>query len=283
MCIWTRGSGTDGLNQDLRDVGIFRIGNRKAMKWLDKLENKRGSQPRCVLFMDSEREEVAARLTELVDLPDVLVSPTDTWMPRGKSAPTEAQLDKADGLLPHEIQQELGQWWLAVGVGKTKTPAWDIASRCNIKDRRGLILVEAKAHKTELKKEDKSGSTGANRNSIAQAFDEANCNLQSATEGSWNLSLTPRYQLSNRFAWSWKLASLGIPVVLVYLGFLNACDMDSPNTTLFHSKSKWENILKRYCKDTIDNKRWGETLDIEGTPFIPLIRDYEQSFDPEKS
>ena len=56
--------------------------------------------------------------------------------------------------------------------------------------------------------------------------------------------------------------------------------MDSANTTLFRSKTEWKRVLKEYCKDKIYNKCWGETLDIEGTPFTPLIRDYQQSFDP---
>ena len=251
------------------------------MSWLDKLDNRRGSQPRCVLFMDGEREEVAVRLSELVDLPDVLVSPTDTWMPRGKSAPTEAQLDKADGLLPHEIQQELGQWWLAVGVGKTKTPVWDIASTCNIEGKRGLILVEAKAHNNELKRYDESGSSGANRRKINLAFNEANTGLRDAIGNSWNLSLDPHYQLSNRFAWSWKLASLGVPVVLVYLGFLNAQDMacDSP---IFKCEEDWKRVLKNYSENTVDNACWEKRWDF-AAPFIPVVRSYNQPFDPKNS
>ena len=33
------------------------------------------------------------------------------------------------------------------------------------------------------------------------------------------------YSLCNRVAWAWKLAQLGVPVVWVYLGFLNATEM----------------------------------------------------------
>lgn len=248
------------------------------MSWLDKLENKRGSQPRCVLFMDGEREEVAERLTELVNLPYVKVSPDDKWMPWGKSAPGEVELDKAYGLLHSEIRQELAEWWLAVGIGKTRTPVWDIASKCSIGGNPGIIVVEAKAHYNELKKRDDSGSDGENRKSIAQAFDKANCSLHSATGGSWNLALTPHYQLSNRFAWSWKLASLGMPVVLVYLGFLNANDMacDSP---IFKSEADWKRVLKNYSENTVDNTCWEKRWDF-AAPFIPIIRSCNQPFDP---
>ncbi len=249
------------------------------MSWLDKLDNKRGSQPRCVLFMHGEREGVAERLTELVNLPYVKVSPDDKWIPCGKSETTEVELDKADGILSPDIQQELGKWWLEVRRGNVTTPVWDIASTCKVNSEKGLILIEAKAHDNELKKNDNSGSKGANRKSIAQAFDEANCNLHSATGGSWNLALTPRYQLSNRFAWSWKLASLGIPVVLVYLGFLKACEVTDLGQP-FCSNEEWKCVLKEYGQDTIDNTCWEKHWDFSAS-FIPLIRSYKQCFNPD--
>ena len=54
------------------------------MSWFRQLEKQRGSRPRCVLMVDGSREEVASRLTRLVKLPDVVVSPSDRWMPCGK-------------------------------------------------------------------------------------------------------------------------------------------------------------------------------------------------------
>ena len=59
------------------------------------------------------------------------------------------------------------------------------------------------------------------------------------------------YQLSNRFAWLWKLASLGIPVVLLYLGFLNAQDMtdDGP---LFRSEEEWTRAMKDHRRGAVD-------------------------------
>ena len=259
------------------------------MKWLDKLENKRGSQPRCVLFMDGEREEVAARLTELVDISDVLVSPTDTWMPGGKSAPDEVELDKVDGLLPPEIQQVLRQWWLAVRIRTTRTPVWDIASTCNIKGKQGLILVEAKAHENELPTQGKRLDNNASENSqenheqIGRAITEANRELQSEIGGEWNISRDNHYQLSNRFAWSWKLASLNIPVVLVYLGFLRAYEMTDRGDP-FHYLSEWESSLKAHVQGKVDNTVWGKCLYIgeARTSFIPLIRASNQPFDPKK-
>ena len=122
-----------------------------------------------------------------------------------------------------------------------------------------------------------------NINQIGKAISEASHSLQAKTKSKWELSPKGYYQLSNRFAWSWKLATLKIPVVLVYLGFLNARDMDSPNTTLFRSEQEWQRVLKTYCEGKVDNNCWGKWLSFNGTPLIPVIRTCSQRFDPENS
>ena len=229
--------------------------------------------------MDGDAEEVAVRLTDLVNLSNVYVSPDDTWMPRGKCAPDEVELDKADGLLSLEIQQELAEWWLA--VRGRRTPVWDIASTCHINGKRGLILIEAKAYDKELKTEGKSFSSKSSRRNheqIGGAIDEASHHLRIVTEGDWNLSRDSHYQLSNRFAWSWKLASLGIPVVLIYLGFLKAYEMTDLGDP-FHYESKWSDVLRDHCEGIVDEACWGKWINIANTPFIPLIRTSDQDFD----
>ncbi len=61
-----------------------------------------------------------------------------------------------------------------------------------------------------------------------QCRDGAGTRARSAGE-SWarryHMPETDRYQLCNRVAWAWKLADLGVPGVLVFLGFLNATEM----------------------------------------------------------
>ena len=265
------------------------------MSWNKQLDKCRGSRPRCVLFMDGSREVVASKLTDLVDLGDVTVSASDNWMPYGKPVlkedgswdkipANEARLDKANCLVYPEIRNQLREWWLCHGGN---TPNWDIASTCSIGGDRGLILVEAKAHSQELDVKGKSLKRTASQNSkenherIGKAIAEVNCKLQPTTANNWNLSRDSHYQLSNRFAWSWKLASLGMPVVLVYLGFLNANDMacESP---IFKSEADWKRVLKTYGEATIDNSCWEQRLCFNDTPFIPVIRAYNQCFDLKK-
>ena len=261
------------------------------MSWLDGMNRKerRGSRPRCVLLTRGARADVARRLTALIAMPDVAVSPDMATMPRGKPvrangrwdrAPVEeAKLERASALIPSaEIRRALKDWWLAVQRPSTQTPNWDIAAACTIRGRRGLMLAEAKAHTDELSDAGKSfgaKSNVPNHERIARAIGEANAAFSKATGTAWNLSRDRNYQLSNRFAWCWKLASLGVPVVLVYLGFLNADEMDKP----FQSLGEWESALKSHAGDTVDNAIWERGTVFRGTPFIPVIRACEQPLD----
>ena len=266
------------------------------MSWFRQLDNHRGSQPRCVLMVEGNREEVASRLTRMVNLSDVVVSLSDRWMPYGKpvlrngswdkTPAREVELDKSNDLVCREVQLQLKTWWLAVsGRGKgTRTPNWDIASTCTIMDKPGLLLIEAKAHSNELDLDGKLLRSNASPNSIKNheriglEIAEAAAQVQQATGKRWDISRDHHYQLSNRFAWSWKLASLGIPVVLLYLGFLNAQDM-ADDGLLFRSEAEWTSTLKDHCLGAVEDACWEEWVEFDGVPFIPLIRGIDQPFD----
>ena len=263
------------------------------MEWLRHLDKQRGSRPRCVLLVDGSRKEVAQRLTQLVDLPDVLVSPGDSWMPYGKPVQKdggwdiepsrEAILSKPNCLVPPPIQQQLRDWWLAV-PRRANAPNWDIASTCTIRGEHGLLLVEAKAHVNELSSAGKPSPDASSSNSlrnhdrIGKAIHEATEGLGNATGTQWGLCRGHHYQLSNRFAWSWKLATLEIPVVLVYLGFLNAREM-AYEGPLLRTKTHWTGAVKAHGRDVVDEACWGEWVKIDDVPFIPLIRGIDQSRD----
>ena len=167
---------------------------------------------------------------------------------------------------------------------------WDIASSCTIQGKPGLLLVEAKAHLKELRVNDDRcrSSNQANLDRIGNALAAANAALQSATGKPWNLSRDRQYQLSNRFAWAWKLADLGIPVVLLYLGFLNAQDATcmAVDDKIFASAEEWLEAVNSYCreKNAVDNAAWGRWLQWPDKPFtaplLPIIRAYNQPFHP---
>ena len=284
------------MNRDNRRC-FARYDNReKSMvetAWWHALDKKRGSRPRCVLLVDGTRYAVAARLTDLVDLSDVVVSPNECWMPRGKPVwtdkgwdkkpATETRLDRETGFVAPEIRQQLLEWWLEVVRG-ANTPNWDLASTCSIEGRKGLLLVEAKSHSHELEKEGKRNPSTENgwknHERIGSAIRQANAGLRRVAGGSWGLSRDDRYQFSNRFAWSWKLAALGVPVVLMYLGFVNSEEM-ARDGALFRTEDDWAHAMKDHTRGVVDNSCWGRRLEVNGTPFRPLIRAIDVPFTPD--
>ena len=261
--------------------------------WWQALDKDKGSRPRCVLLTDGSSQEVAARLADLVGLSDVTVSERDLWLPMGKPSRTntgwdakpsaEAQIHRDDGFVAAAVRRELAEWWLEVIGSTSKTPQWDIAATCSIEGRDGLILVEAKAHSNELSTDGKrkpgSDNGRKNHNRIGSAIAQANVGLQLAAGGSWALSRDKCYQLSNRFAWSWKLASLGVPVILIYVGFLNAKEMARYGAP-FRSEDDWETTLRAYARRVSDDACWGRRIDVNGTPLRPLIRAIDVLFPP---
>ena len=86
------------------------------------------------------------------------------------------------------------------------------------------MLVEAKANVPELstagKREDNDASDRSRENHarIGAAIAEARTALAPLLPGI-AIDRDRHYQLSNRLAFAWRLASLGVPTVLVYLGF----------------------------------------------------------------
>ncbi|HEY6267088.1 MAG TPA: hypothetical protein VIX11_02230 [Candidatus Acidoferrum sp.] len=103
-------------------------------------------------------------MTKLVGLPDVRVEARDFWMPSpllnangewDANSVEEAKLGDSIGesrnFFSPDQREEVTRWWLAVRE-RANTPNWDIASSCTIDEKPGLLLVEAKAHRAELKK-----------------------------------------------------------------------------------------------------------------------------------
>ena len=214
-----------------------------------------GSKARCHFLTHGDRAKVARRLTYLClgAGPDVQVLSSDRWMPVGFDEVKEAELDRA-GLLPSVDQQSLTDWWLVEKGPNSRTPNWDIASTCTIDGRQGFVLVEAKAHGTEFSdagKRLRGGDSGANHKRIGEAIIDANEGLGEATGLDWGLSRNRSYQLSNRFAWAWKVCTLGYPVAIVYLGFVGAIEMEPD---YFRDEEEWITLV--LSKTIVPAKAW---------------------------
>lgn len=182
----------------------------------------------------------------------------------------------------------MGEWWLPPDRQDARTPNFDIASTCTIDGAGGLLLVEAKAHQMELEKETAARrlATDASRErreshvKIGAAIESARVGLEAATTLKWQISRDSHYQMANRFAWSWKLAQLGIPVVLVYLGFLSATDMSKPGEVPFGDAAAWEASTRAHSASLFPAQVWNRRWPVNDAVLVPLIRSLEISLEP---
>lgn len=253
-------------------------------------DRMKGSLLRCLMLTSLPPVRFAEAMENLVGLPEVKVDPTAFYMPHGAIDNTEAQLHTAPIFLTDKQKLAVKQWWLADYSRNPTTPNWDIVCQCQISGRPGLILVEAKAHKGELTKPNSCQAKSPNKDSIAGAI--SNASKQLADTGNygkqeWCLHPSKYYQLSNRFAWCWKLATFEIPVVLVYLGFLNATEMANEDTDLLSNHSGWHKAVSKYSPNKVPVGVWDnvEPMMISNsprsrikTPFWALIRSMEMGY-----
>ena len=246
-------------------------------------KERRGSKPRCHLLTHGTADEVSARLMALA-APFATVSASDAWMPVGFAQVQEAELNKAPRLLNADLRAKLGAWWLPAERPTARTPNFDIASTCMVGGVPGLLLVEAKAHAQELRKEesgrvldaDASEDRKASHGTIGKAIAEAAAGLALATGAHCHLSRDTHYQMANRFAWAWKLTELGVPVVLVYLGFLNADEMRDKSAP-FSSHADWQQQVKAHSAPLFGVDPWEAAWACNGQSLVPLIRSKELS------
>ncbi|MCZ7637668.1 MAG: hypothetical protein M5U12_17505 [Verrucomicrobia bacterium] len=77
--------------------------------------------------------------------------------------------------------------------------------------------------------------------------------------------------MSNRFAWSCKLADLGFPVILVYLGFLDAHEMGDRGKR-FATHNEWGAARAGPQRPLFPGEVWDREWSLHGQPFIPIIR-----------
>jgi len=210
-------------------------------------------------------------------------------MPSGFEQCAEAQLHSASGLLPSTQNREiLRDWWLAVANKKTTTPNIDVASTCLVQGKEGLLLVEAKAHDAELRNEERgkpiddlsSVDSQRNHEHIGLAIRAANAALSEETILPWSLSRDSHYQMSNRFAWAWKLTELGIPVILAYIGFVGCEEMRKGREQHpISSYADWEEMVQVHSRPLFPDEAWNREWSVNGQSLIPIIRAASQPLD----
>lgn len=199
------------------------------------------------------------------------------WQPLGYDAPGEARLEQfgPHAMPRHPAWPALSSWWLKHARG-ANTPNWDIVLSCEVEGQAGLILVEAKANVPELGEGGKrnlpeaSARSQENHQQIAAAIEEARLALalRFPTIG---ISRDRHYQLSNRIAFAWKLASLGVPTVLLYLGFTGdegIGDVGEP----FADDAHWQATFRRHLAEVCPPEMLEDAVDAGAARFWVLAR-----------
>ena len=166
--------------------------------------------------------------------------------------------------------EKMKDWWAVSG----KKSTWDLLSNCNIDGKPGILLVEAKAHERELHYYGKSKSSAKNQKVakkntkiIKDCIIEAKSALNKVGQGRFNISIGSHYQLSNRFADAWKLASVGYNIVLVYLGFIG----DQHFHDFLTNSEHWERVMGAYMHKVIPLSIPDKTICIEAGGSLRMI------------
>lgn len=189
------------------------------------------------------------------------------YMPRGHQQDIEARADAfGRRVLPESgCWDDLRRWWLRHPRG-ANTPNWDLAVGCEVRGTTGLLLVEAKANVPELSRsgkargrdDDRRTDDGRQRSAenlvqISAAIEEARLGLEAHLPGI-SLGVDSHYQLSNRLAFAWKLASCGVPCVLMYLGFTEDTGLRQPLRDDAHWRSVFADHLAAVCPSGIPER-----------------------------
>jgi hypothetical protein len=175
----------------------------------------------------------------------------------------------------HPAWPRIRSWWLKHEAG-ANTPNWDIALSCDVEGNAGLILVEAKANCPELsgagkrQAEHASADSEENHKQIAAAIEEARSHL-AVDYPEIFISAASHYQLSNRVAFAWKLATLGIPVVLMYLGFCGDTGIANIGDP-FQDEPHWKRIFQKHVSAVWPGAVYDTPLRTGGAPFWFLAR-----------
>lgn len=67
----------------------------------------------------------------------------------------------------------------------------------------------------------------------------------------FDLDVSRHYQLANRVAYAWKLADLGLPVVLLYLGFTGDTYFDAD---YIRDDAHWQRVIGGYMQGVVSQQ-----------------------------
>jgi len=238
---------------------------------MEKLMN-RGSRKHILDLLDSGR--VFTILKNLFADTDVQFRDDENCQPRGRKIPEEWTLRKFckayySGQFDY---QAFDNWWVP---DQYRNLQWDLLTTCTIKDKAGIMLVEAKANDKELVTEGKqldakaSEQSKINHGKIGDCIAEAAQGLNKHIEYI-DIRRDTHYQLSNRVASAWKLAQCGLPTVLLYLGFTGDEGIRDAGEPFVDNKH-WQRVMGAYMAGVLPLHFPNKLIEVEGRATMQMF------------
>ena len=191
-----------------------------ATKLFDLATAPRGSRKHVLGLVSASPE---SNLNSLLENLNARVTPGASVCPNRMSDAEFEQRDFSTTCTWTDIDLgPLQHWWVDSAF---KGPTWDLLAQCEVHGQPGALLVEAKAHVSELdhggRRPSKSISTQALKNSKRIDTSVAQCQRWLRAHGVPDASVSTKahYQLVNRLSAATVLAECGLHVILMFLGF----------------------------------------------------------------
>ena len=208
------------------------------------------------------------------------IAKPDHRCPRGRGNPaewSEKELEEYLTATPLPFGVTIAwDWWFPYRTGRNQSPNWDLICPMEVEGNSGLLIVEGKARTGELNPNDaKRPPTGtaeslANDLSIRLRVSETNLALGDLGIGRFRLSTADHYQLANRLTYLNKLATLGLPTILLYLGWLDSPDW--PLNQRITDGSHWQRLMTAYMNDLVPSGFVEAPHRPNGVPMRMIVR-----------
>ena len=268
----------------------------------NELSERHGSRRRILELTSAPGAVVAETLSTLID-GFGSIAPSAAWTPRGATAPITVRIDEASGIIKNPSHKTaLHEWWTGPDVssaaavppiddgmrrrlyGASRLPArlplFDFAGAL---EGDGLLIVSAAAHIGELNSDHSHQREKAALPQIKRALAEASDGwnaILTAHADNYGFKLSHRVKLSTdshcrlsyNFALAWKLAQLGIPTVLLYLGFLDALELEPDGRLTFRDHEMWIKCVSEKTSKPLPEEIWDMEFQVPGGAKIAVLR-----------
>lgn len=221
-----------------------------------------------------ERKDFLKVVNNLLRNSGATVSGEDIYIPKGYNDPEEMELREfGPKYLPDLMDWSMiRKWW---PDHPAKSPQWDLLTTFTIEGKKGIVLVEAKAHEAELKwegkplEEDASRESIRNHRKIGECIAEACRGLNEKIPGII-IQRDSHYQLANRVAFAWKLAQCGMPVVLLYLGFIGDSGISDVGVP-FRENDHWQRVMGAYMQGVLSQSFPETRIEFESAGSMTML------------